>query len=643
MALIRLVKVLQVICAVSIIVPVFVIAEEEQQCLENDENCKAPANATDDSNDNSECRLYLGESSIPNSGLGMYTTVDLTANKIVGWPDLFIKVVQSRDTGILLDYYWNSWHWMPEGNRADSLDAGFGMAANSHLGLLSVSQRNDLMKVDDAGLHRHLSPGAGAITQYHNLEWHMDKDIEAGSELFVDYGGGYFLGREETMGVIPLHEHFAFADKLSKKMDDYFDVYKWTLTDELKGAIWDSVHSHIVDDKRNRIALPKSVHDLKEAARKGVANLSMPNRVRSKEWLKENAMCMDNLKPGNSTVSDAGRGAFASRFIPEGELIAPSPLVHISDDVLQMNAATRDEKHRGIVLNKNITLGHELILNYCFGHPKSSLRFFPYASWMYYVNHSPQPKQANAKLRWSTAKSQKAHWLEYSAEKVLEEPHAGLILDLVATRDIQQDEEVFIDYGMEWQMSWDEHKQKWSNTAAAKEKNYVSAAAFSKTDPVRTVLEQQQNPYPDNVMTACYVVYDKEDGKETETETSSGQRTLRGEDIQIFDEEIVLESAYIWDEHDASSIESGYKPCQVISREITEEGEELYFVLVVSPAGDSYKVVKEVERKGIRLIDKPYSTDPFIPDAFRHFIGIPDNIFPESWMDKDSAKNTEDT
>ena len=34
-------------------------------------------------------------------------------------------------------------------------------------------------------------------------------------------------------------------------------------------------------------------------------------------------------------------------------------------------------------------------------------------------------------------------------------------MDVVATRDIQPDEEVFIDYGEEWEVAWGDHVQNW--------------------------------------------------------------------------------------------------------------------------------------------------------------------------------------
>ena len=46
---------------------------------------------------------------------------------------------------------------------------------------------------------------------------------------------------------------------------------------------------------------------------------------------------MDNIKVGESTNPDAGRGAFANRFIPKDGLVSPAPLIHLPDsDILKM-------------------------------------------------------------------------------------------------------------------------------------------------------------------------------------------------------------------------------------------------------------------------------------------------------------------
>ena len=42
-------------------------------------------------------------------------------------------------------------------------------------------------------------------------------------------------------------------------------------------------------------------------------------------------------------------------------------------------------------------------------------------------------------------------WMNDSAETVLNQGRAGLIMEFVATRDVKEGEEIFIDYGKRWQ------------------------------------------------------------------------------------------------------------------------------------------------------------------------------------------------
>lgn len=63
----------------------------------------------------------------------------------------------------------------------------------------------------------------------------------------------------------------------------------------------------------------------------GTQNRNYKRSIRSLEWLEEHGQCMDNIKPGNSKIPNAGRGAFATRFIPKGGLVSPAPLIHIKD------------------------------------------------------------------------------------------------------------------------------------------------------------------------------------------------------------------------------------------------------------------------------------------------------------------------
>jgi hypothetical protein len=37
------------------------------------------------------------------------------------------------------------------------------------------------------------------------------------------------------------------------------------------------------------------------------------------------------------------------------------------------------------------------------------------------------------------------------------------MLDVVAVKDIEPDEEIFIDYGSEWEQAWEDHVRKWKS------------------------------------------------------------------------------------------------------------------------------------------------------------------------------------
>ena len=106
-----------------------------------------------------------------------------------------------------------------------------------------------------------------------------------------------------------------------------------------------------------------------------------------------------NIVPGNSTILHAGRGAFATRFIPKGGLVAPAPVIHFADKTaLNMYNETRTIK--GKIIKKNEQLTTQLIHNYMFGHPNSSVVLFPYSSNVAYINH--HSTEFNAKLQWAS-------------------------------------------------------------------------------------------------------------------------------------------------------------------------------------------------------------------------------------------------
>jgi len=42
-------------------------------------------------------------------------------------------------------------------------------------------------------------------------------------------------------------------------------------------------------------------------------------------------------------------------------------------------------------------------------------------------------------------------------------------------------------------------------------------------------------------------------------------------------------------------------------------------------------LVEDVPRTIFHWLDKPYTSDTFLPTAFRHDVRIPDELFPKAW------------
>ena len=65
-------------------------------------------------------------------------------------------------------------------------------------------------------------------------------------------------------------------------------------------------------------------------------------------------------------------------------------------------------------------------------------------------------------------------------------------------------EELFLDYGDSWQQAWDEHVANWEPPKDAEK--YVYPEEMDDTETLRTVKEQEKDPYPASVMVRTKVL-----------------------------------------------------------------------------------------------------------------------------------------
>mmetsp|Transcript_15029 Transcript_15029/g.23152 ORF Transcript_15029/g.23152 Transcript_15029/m.23152 type:complete len:662 (+) Transcript_15029:73-2058(+) len=415
-------------------------------------------------------------------------------------------------------------------------------------------------------------------------------------------------------------------------------------------------------------------------------NNSKDDTTMSIDHLFNHGTCLDNIYPGKSS-NGYGRGALASRFIPSGSIVAPVPVLPLPRDELKFlrlkewkkvtsfrkkllketaggksdgdGDVTEDE----LPLPPDMEWRQQLLLNYCYGHEQSSVLLFPYGVFVNYINHAPSASEstdgpvANVKLQWSERLMNTTTKLDVRSltpSQLWEQstPPEGLILELVALKDIKPDEEILLDYGSIWSEAWKEHSDQYPESILkladdhTLEKEY--SPAYIMDDVVtnlRTVEEQTQFPYPENVFTACFYRYDTEATTKSDTvNKGKTEATPWKMSLGLFDM-------------------TNLRPCKVISREPANDrfatpqqlkqqgqppqGKMLYTAIIQNrpglpaneriPKGTKH-IVSGIPRGAFRFVDRPYASDIHLDGAFRHNIGVDEaGVYPEGWLGFESS------
>lgn len=571
-----------------------------------------------------ECSVYLAESSIPNAGLGVFAGKDFAIGDRVGMPGLGIQVTDPdriyEGEEIIEDYGWNpvAVGGITEADTLFTLLPGVGMLANYHPTLDNVVLGS--LK-DEPLLQRSKDPAAGASTSYHDFSFIAGDVISAGQEIFVPPGDGWlsFYDSEKDQRVsVPLKHDYESADAIVAKLAEFRKNY----TNISEAQFLDILYrmKNEVIQKRNNLQhlIPDSIEGLHDAASKGTARTMLNER--KLDWLKSNGKCLDNIRPGPSTIPGAGRGAFATRFIPEGSVIAPAPLVQVMDrEAFNLESNYRDNSTK------------QLLLNYCFGHRKSSLLLCPTTS-VTLINHSRD--RLNAVYNWSTSPmrnrvDQEKNYLTGSLDEIRPDPNdrssfsTKLMLDFVATRDIQPGEEIFIDYGEEWETAWEEHIQQWEKPDNAD--TYVPASVLNSNE---SPILLSDDPSQVNHWYLCRIeLFAREDiiGENVPEEDFKANPSM---DVQFWEERVRL--LYGNNNHIT------WRPCDVTA---VDPKNNLFHTIVYTKSpyeNQEFGIIrrfKNVPRSAIRFADLPYHSDQHLATAFRHYISVPDGLFPLKWRD----------
>jgi hypothetical protein len=358
-------------------------------------------------------------------------------------------------------------------------------------------------------------------------------------------------------------------------------------------------------------ALPGSVDDFLIALKHDIAMTYQANATRSLEWLEENGKCVDHIEPKQSTIDGAGRGAFTKRDLPAGTIITGSPLHHIPFKETFFETYNVVVGEKGELKKGKKIVGKQLMINYCFGHPDTSMALCPYGSGVNYINHNKT--RANVKVIWANhgSTTQNDEWFTKTPMEILKDRRARLALDYVASRDIPAGEELFLDYGDAWEEAWTQLTTGWKMEHSWGDA-YLNAHQWNDMFadlPLRTTDEEFYDPYPTTLHTRCH-------------------------------HDLVANTPVAWTkdkEWEWRLLDYGFD-CDILERTRNSDNDFVYTVTFTTEPLDRWdaKEPKEytfnqVSRDAIKFFDLPFTTDLHLKNAFRHEIGLPDELMHDAW------------
>ncbi|KAL3938152.1 MAG: hypothetical protein SGBAC_006882 [Bacillariaceae sp.] len=543
-------------------------------------------------------------------------------NPAVSLPNHRTQVVD-----FLESFFWTAnlvgAQWEGEYPAAPTAIPGIGVLAHYHSGISNVDfhQASVLLRKSPSFLKAgtpHLS--RGAITTYHNVTLQATREIPLGMELFADFGDVWDETSDENHDAYQdtiRRSDYENADKIIADLVSFFQEFP-----DLSRDLQEEILDFMVDDvlgtaagkhaKTIRSLIPSSPRKLEKVQAAGGSFLyRYREMIHSSDWLQQNGFCLDAMRAGASTIPSAGRGAFATRRIQKGETITISPMLHIADkEILNMYPVGQSS-------SSTQSTGKQMILNYCFSHPESSLLLFPLGSLATLINHQ-SGKSSNTYVTWSRRADKlpnQHQYHDYTVEQMAEVNKIVLTMKVVATRDVEEGEEIFLDYGPQWEAAFNVYQARWQRE---KEGKSHPLKAQDLRDEYRTkpfaAARIKRPPYPTGLVTACFLdVKEVPDGK------------------PMFDEGMRVDIVQ-WSSPTTQRDYSGRNLFVVDILDRAADPDQFFnYTVLAKFAEDRIEEVVNVPHEACTFVDLPYQGDISLPGAFRHPIGIIDGHFPLKW------------
>jgi hypothetical protein len=235
-----------------------------------------------------------------------------------------------------------------------------------------------------------------------------------------------------------------------------------------------------------------------------------------------------------------------------------------------------------------------------------------------FVNHNQT--LANVRLQWSQKGNHMQHFMDADVRILDKDWRAKLAMEMVALRDIQPDEEIFLDYGDAWEAAWQYHLQTWEPEPNAAD--YVSAADLNQNKVSwRTEFDLLDAGYTDEY-------------RDTEVWCNDA---FIDEKWRGFYKQGRMSEFF-------SQHQGHIYNCDLLSHETLRNGTTLYTAFLwwkdkVTGETVSIGMIRDVPQVALIWYDLPYQSDVQMYNTFRHDLRIPDDMFPKAWKNRLEEEN----
>lgn len=166
-----------------------------------------------------------------------------------------------------------------------------------------------------------------------------------------------------------------------------------------------------------------------------------------------------------------------------------------------------------------------------------------------------------------------------------------------------------MDYGIHWSQAWDSHVKNYHDLVQDQSSDNTNPAVIAQQlnynlqKPIRTIHEQEEiNPYPPCIRTACH------------SQEYNGTYVYTVQDFENL--QYCHIHHWVW------------------------KGNQYWYDAKMEPSKfhsqteiDGESLVTDIPRYAIRFVVGEYCSDLHFPFAFRHEIGVPDDLYPGIWLD----------